>query len=307
MNFKKIIISLFIILGIFFIFSHSFSASINFPTDIKNNVWKVSIDTNTSMWWNLENTDTLKMIEYLWLRFLHIFKVVIEWLLLVYIVYTWAMMIMSSWTNEEELSSAKRSFRYAIIWLIFVNIPWTIYETIVWRQKNITEDIWRYSDSVFWFINDENFKALITNIIQFIQVFIFFIAILLLTLSAIRLIMSRWRDEVLKEHKNNIFYSLLWLVFVWLIWTWKNIVFDWEALVEQSRTFFSQMANFVLLFAWPIAIFFLILAWYYFITASWDEDRIKKAKHIVVNVVLWTLILIASYTFLIDLNNFKLN
>jgi hypothetical protein len=119
--------------------------------------------------------------------------------------------------------------------------------------------------------------------------------------------MSRWRDDVMKEHKNNIFYSLLWLVFVWLIWTWRDIIFDWAQIEIKSKAFFNHMVEFILIFAWPVAIFFLILAWYYFITASWDEDRIKKWKNIIINVILWFIILLMSYTFLLDLNNFKIN
>jgi hypothetical protein len=297
---KKILL-IFIFSIILFLGDFSFAWTINFPWELKDKITNVSINTT-----EVENKGFIDAIEFIWVWLLHNFKVIIEWLLLLFLVYSWAMMIMSNWTNEEELSSAKRTFRYVIVWMLFINIPWTIYEALTWEKKNLTEDIWTYTWTVFWFINEENFRILIDNIIQFIQIFIFFIAVILLTLSAIRLIMSRWREDVMKEHKNNIFYSLIWLVFVWLIWVWKSIVFDGQALIENSRTFFKTMANFILLFAWPIAVFFLILAWYYFITSSWDEDRIKKAKHIVVNVILWTLILLASYTFLIDLDNFKI-
>ena len=53
--------------------------------------------------------------------------------------------------------------------------------------------------------------------------------------------------------------------------------------------------------AWPIVIFFLTMAGYYYITANWDEDKVKKWKNIVVNVLLATAILLISYIFLNDL------
>ncbi len=302
MKLRKILFIIILIFSLGYIFNYSYAWNINFPWQFEDQIKDVSIDPNPLNKW-----DFISSIEAIWVWLLHNFKFIIKWLLLVFLVYSWVMMITSMWKNEEDLSSAKRSFRYIIIAFVFINIPWDIYDTLVMNHSmNVTQNIWTYSWKVFWFINDENFKILINSIIGFIQVFIFFIAVLLLTLSAVKLIMSRWREEVMKEHKNNIFYSILWLVFVWLIWTWKDIVFDWNELIEKSRNFFTIMANFVLLFAWPIAIFFLILAWYYFITSSWDEDRIKKAKHMVINVVLWTLILLASYTFLIDLSNFKI-
>jgi hypothetical protein len=46
---------------------------------------------------------------------------------------------------------------------------------------------------------------------------------------------------------------------------------------------------------------FLTIAAYTYITANGDDEKIKKAKNIVVNVILATIILLASYTFLLDL------
>lgn len=61
-----------------------------------------------------------------------------------------------------------------------------------------------------------------------------------------------------------------------------------------------------MLFAGPIAIFFLIWGGYYYITSGGDEERTKKGKSIVVNTFIATLILLAGYSFLTDLINFKL-
>jgi hypothetical protein len=53
--------------------------------------------------------------------------------------------------------------------------------------------------------------------------------------------------------------------------------------------------------AGPVAIVFLTLAWYYYITANGDDERISKAKNIIINTLIATVILLASYTFLLDL------
>jgi hypothetical protein len=45
----------------------------------------------------------------------------------------------------------------------------------------------------------------------------------------------------------------------------------------------------------------LTIAGYYYITSNGKEERVKKAKSIVINTILATLILLASYTFLLDL------
>jgi len=45
----------------------------------------------------------------------------------------------------------------------------------------------------------------------------------------------------------------------------------------------------------------MTLAAYYYITANGEEEKVKKAKNIIVNTVFATLILLAAYTFLLDL------
>jgi len=121
----------------------------------------------------------------------------------------------------------------------------------------------------------------------------------MLTLAGISLMTSRGREEKMKEAKNKILYTVLALVFVGIIEAWKRVAFDGE--ISDGVNLFQSLANLALFFAAPVAIFFLTLAGYYFITSNGDEERVKKAKSIIINTILATLILLAGYTFLIDL------
>jgi hypothetical protein len=42
------------------------------------------------------------------------------------------------------------------------------------------------------------------------------------------------------------------------------------------------------------------------IASGGDEEKVKKGKKIIIQVALWILLLLASYTFLGDLSTFKL-
>ena len=121
----------------------------------------------------------------------------------------------------------------------------------------------------------------------------------MMTLAGIQLITSRGRDEKLKEAKAKIIYTILALIFVGIIEAWKRVAFGGS--IEAGGNLFESLANLALFFAAPVAIFFLTLAGYYFITSNGDEERVKKAKSIIVNTLLATLILLAAYTFLLDL------
>jgi hypothetical protein len=43
------------------------------------------------------------------------------------------------------------------------------------------------------------------------------------------------------------------------------------------------------------------MAAYYYINSNGEEERIKKAKNIVLNTTIATVVLLASYAFLLDL------
>jgi hypothetical protein len=121
----------------------------------------------------------------------------------------------------------------------------------------------------------------------------------MITIAGISLMTSRGREEKMKEAKNKIIYTILALIFVGIIEAWKRVAFDGD--ISDGVNLFESLANLALFFAAPVAIFFLTLSGYYFITSNGDEERVKKAKSIIINTVLATLILLAGYTFLIDL------
>ncbi len=303
---------IFLIFLLFFSFiGFSFAGNIDFSkwreavTDIK----KVSINSEANTGDIGQNIDTLGK------KILTTIKFLLGWLLVIYMVYIGIMMILSMWDDEEKLSSAKKQLWFAIIWLLFINIPGTIYNSFTENKTqfwNVTENvsIGSFTDSAEnfeWniFISTRAFwYTLEDNIIGFLRVIILFIAIFIIIYEWVKMIASAGNDEVITKSKQKIFYSLLWLVFIGVMEAWKQFAFSGD--IGQWQSIFQSLANLALYFAGPVAIFFLSLAWYYFITAAGDEEKIKKAKTIVINTVFATLILLGMYTFLIDLAGFSL-
>lgn len=262
-------------------------------------------DASLSIW---TSSHTVEDIHNVWFRILTIVKRILMGLLVIFMVYTGAMMIMSMWSDEEKLSASKRQIWYALVALVFVNIPGTLYEsfykdgtTTVWNNVSIdnfedasTETTWNLFFDFLVFGNTLN-----NQIIMFMEVLIFIAAVFMLTVAGIQVLTSRGREEKMKEAKNKILYTILALIFVWIIEAWKQLAFGW--VISDGVSLFASLANLALFFAAPVAIFFLSLAAYYLITANGDEEQLKKAKSIVVNTILATLILLAAYTFLLEL------
>jgi len=253
------------------------------------------------------NADISTSIKNEWIKVLTLIKYLVSWLLLIYMVYVGIQMIVSMWSDEEALSSSKRQIWYTMVWLAFINIPWEIYNAfksdhswVIDWSINSTWSSEISSATKNLFINTNSFDMTVNRwIVSFIEVTIFGLAVIMIVISGLTIISSAWKDEDLKEEKNKIMWSLIWLVFIWFIEAWQRFVYNWN--ISDWATIFETFEKLILFFAWPVAIFFLTLAWYYYITSDWDDEKVKKAKSIILNTIIATVILLASHVFLQDL------
>lgn len=293
---KKTFLKIFLFFTIIFSFNSLFAINFNEASEATSKISNVSIAKKT---WSMET-----QISTISSNIFKTLKIAIWWLLVIYIVYAWTMMIISMWDDEKQLSSSKRSLWYAIVWLLFINIPWTLYRSL--SDKRTSDDItWSYGDVITIynrniFMNSDYFWSTLGSIITFLEIAVVALAIFVFIYNWIKIMVSWGEDKNMSEAKSKILWSLFWLIFIWIMEVWRNMVFIWD-FKWAWQDMFSKLANLALFFAWPIAIFFISLAWYYYITSGWEEEKIKKAKNIIINTALATLILLWMYTFLLDL------
>lgn len=294
------ILSIFILTFMLFL-STDLYASIPWLNSVQD-IWNI---TNNSL--NIDSSWTIEdNVEKVWFSILTTVKYILSWVLILFIVYAWVQMVLSMWTNEDQLSTSKRQLWYTLIWLVFINIPWSIYNMFLSKKWQIDWWInWSWSNEIALqnenvFINTFFFEKTINWwLVTFIEVIIFTIAIFVIILAGIKIMTSRWQEEKITESKNKIIWSIVWLIFIWFIESWQSFIYNGE--IGDWANIFETLENLALFFAWPVAIFFLTLAWYYYITANGDEEKVKKAKSIIINTLIATVILLASYAFLKDL------
>ncbi len=291
---KKIINILLLLLLLWFYLINIVNASI----DLK----EIDHITNNSLGLN-SSGDVIVDISDVWISILTSIKNIIFWLLIIFLVYVGIQMIISMWSDEEELSTAKRQLRYTVVAMLFINIPWSIYDmfspkgidisgsTTTWTNPDSSQNI---------FFNWGDFQTTFNDgIILFLEALILGIAIFVIVLSWIKIILSRWKEEDVSESKNKIIWSIVWLIFVGFIRVWKNFVYNWR--IGDWANIFFTIERLVLFFAWPVAIIFLTMAWWYYITSNGEEDRTKKAKSIIINTLIATVILLMARLFFKDL------
>ena len=274
------------------------------------NIWDIeSIDSIKNV--TIEKTwswDIVKDIEDTWFSLLKNVKIILEWVLLIFIVYIWATMIMSFGSDDAKLTKSKTQIWYALIAIVFINVPWTIFNAI-YKKEDGGKTIWADNNTFTETSNTNIFIELnmfgnwiFSNIISALQVLIFAIALYVAIMAGIKIMNSRWRDEKITEAKWKILYSLFALIFVWFMEAWKQFAIRWDIwLLSWKEGIFGKAVDISLLFAGPIAMIFLTLAAYYYITANWEEEKTKKAKSIIVNTLIAIVLLLVMVTFLNDI------
>ena len=296
---KKIFLTILALFSIFIV-TNTYAANVKWLD------WITNEKSIAISWSSSDISDTVSNVTF---TILGKIKYVFSWVLLIFLVYSWAQMIMSMWTDDDKLSNAKRSIWYSAIGLFFINMPWTIYNAVKWDKTTVNGWIWSSWTNEIWtsttnlFINTDVFVITLNNtVIKFLEIILVWLAIMIIIIAWLKILTSRWREDQVTEAKNKIIWSIIWLIFVWFIEAWQKFAYKWE--ISAWKDIFETIANLALFLAWPIAIFFLTLAWYYYITSAWDEEKAKKWKSIVINTVLATAILLISYIFLYDLMNF---
>ena len=247
-----------------------------------------------------------------WTDILWILKNILSAIIVLFIVYAWANMILSIWTDDDKLSTSKNQLWYSAVGLLFINIPGSLFSAFYSRWWEINEAWLTWSDFVEetsrgnLFVDTGIFHNLFFNeIVRFLEITIFWVAVIVMIIAGYKILLARWKDEDISDARSKILYSVVALFFVWFIEAIKRVAFSgrltdtWEG--TNFWDLFSSIANLVLLFAIPIALLFLFFATFIFITANGEEEKVKKAKNIVFNTFLATILLIAIYTFVLDL------
>jgi NADH:ubiquinone oxidoreductase subunit 6 (subunit J) len=154
-------------------------------------------------------------------RILGVIRIVISGFALIYLVMVGAYMIIGS-DNEETVKTQRKQIFYALIGFLFLNIPGFVYT--IFAPSNVgsigTVDNWSSTtgSSIFW--NTAGFEGIFGNIIAFLRVFAFGVAVTMFTWGLFNLLVSGGDDEKRKQAKNRIIYGIIGLIFLGFVQLW---------------------------------------------------------------------------------------
>ena len=210
-------------------------------------------------------------------------------ILLVFLVWAWVYFFLFAPDNEEDLKHAWKSILYIIygaallflvIWILWTALDITNVHGVVWDTTG--------GDSTLL----ENFENnLLIVVLSFLKGAAFFMAIIFLIWYGYQMMQAFSEEEKLKNARKWVLNVFLALVFIKII--------DYIYFVAQQTDFKNLAIEFIvqvskfLWYLWGIMfVIALIYGGYQLVTASWDEEKVKKAKTVVKSVFVIILIIL---------------
>lgn len=117
--------------------------------------------------------------------------------------------------KEEEITRAKMSIVYAIIWFILIKIAAVIVNWVYWKLECKQTTIAWFdvaTTSCIWNAEINNLSSTIMQIINWANWFIWIITVLLIIYAWFNILFSAWDEEKIKKGKSTILYIAIWLL-----------------------------------------------------------------------------------------------
>lgn len=207
--------------------------------------------------------------------------------------------------TEEEAANFKKWIMWISIWIIVTQISYYMVNVLFDKEINVALA--------------KNFVDIVIQpLISLLQTSASFIFIWMMIFAFFKLVTANWNEDQIKSWKMTVLYSIIWFILIkaantlvdsvyskiscssiWWVNCTSNIEISW------ASKLITDIINWMNWFVWLVVIIMIIYAWLMVLTSVWDEEKLKKAKSIILYIAIWLFILVANYlilTFFISAN-----
>lgn len=260
----------------------------DFVSWIKDNIY--------DNWWvSKENTliNNVKAMFYPWgngedgwNRIYNVVKELTLWVMIVYIVWAWATLLFKySDLKMSDLMKMMWNIVYMVLWCCLVYwASWLFGDVLNFSGDSSAVWLSGMSDKITWA------GGAFFQILAAIKWFAFFLAILMIVVTWVRMIAAWEQDKWKKLVKWIINVVVALVVIKWIDFIYYMAV-DSETFISEASTFIINTAKLFGYLYWIVIVIMIFLAWYFYLTDWGGGNWFKKACNILVNIVLSGLVL----------------
>ncbi len=199
-------------------------------------------------------------------------RVVMIWVLVLYFAWT-GIDFMFHPNDEAKSKAARKSFMYMLFGAFLVyGVTW-----ILWRWLAINDLGGSASANASGnFVNNFIWRVLF-QVLAFLKAFAFFYAIVMALWFGFLMIRALDKEDAIKSARKWLVNVLLALVFIKVIDFVFFIAQD-IAFISKAKTFMINIARIIGYLLGAGMVLALIYTWYKYISAWWDEAKVKWAK-----------------------------
>lgn len=232
------------------------------------NVWCGS----SSMWWHLWD-----VIRYIWYA-----------LVVLFIVISWVKLL-TSWSDPEKVKTTLKSLLYILLWsILFFWCVWILWSVLKFEVASWSDSL---VDNLQWTQN-----SLLFFVLSFLKAFAFIAAIFMIVIHWFKIMSNADKSDKVKVGLKWLLNVIIALIIIKLI-DYIYYIAQLPNLVTEATNLIIEIAKILWFIIWALMVIMIFYAWFLFITDQWNSENMKKAKNIIVwilvsAVVIFTLLLI---------------
>jgi len=214
-------------------------------------------------------------------------------LLVIYIVMVWIELVIN-WWDAEKVKTAMKSLMYIIYWsLLFFGATRILWSVLSVETAQGTTAI---VDSLQWWPDSLFFKMLTA-----LKALAFFVAITMIVVYGFRIMSTSDKSDKVKTLMKGIVNVVIALVIIKTI-DYVYYIAQSPEFTEKATDLIIEVAKILWFVMWSWFVLMIFYAWFLMLTDQWKTENMKKAKNVIVWVVLaglvvFTLLLIMYQLF----------
>lgn len=203
--------------------------------------------------------------------------------------------LLVSGSNPDKVKSALTSLLYIILWSILLfGCVWILWSVL--KLETVNQTSW-LAENVQW-----NQSSLLFFVLSFAKAFAFIAAILMIVIHGFKMMSSADKSDKVKTGLKWLLNVVIALVIIKLI-DYIYYIAQLPDIVTQTTDLIIEVAKIVWFIIWALMVIMLFYAGFLFITDQWSSENMKKAKNIIVWILVSAIVIFALLLIIYEIFN----